>query len=264
MACSASCQCSGARGQKSILYSILRENDQPTQRSLRRQRFDVPQERACSCGFNKTAVLRAPLVTSKATSAVLLKTLRFVKNVPCFRELPAKDQLQLVRNSWAPLLVLGMAQDAVDFETVETSEPSMLQKILTNCQNKQETSNGHNGQGVSLVDVQGIQMFLSKCWGLNISTKEYAYLKGVILFNPEIAELQSQRYILSLQREAYKALHEYVKMIYQGDYVRFAKLYIAISMLQSINAQIVASLFFGSVIGNASIDDLLLEMFYQK
>ena len=92
-----------------------------------------------------------------------------------------------MRNSWAPLLVLGMAQDTLDFETVETSEPSMLQKILTNCQNKQEISTGHNGQGVSLVDVQGIKMFLSKCWGLNISTKEYAYLKGVILFNPGLS-----------------------------------------------------------------------------
>lgn len=91
------------------------------------------------------------------------------------------DQHTLVRSGWAPLLVLGMAQDRIDFETSETPEPSMLQRILTSGQDKLE--NQSNG-GVALTDVQGIKMFLRKCWGLDISTKEYAYLKGAILFNP--------------------------------------------------------------------------------
>ena len=117
-----------------------------------------------------------------------MKTLRFVKNVPCFRELPEDDQLLLVRNGWAPLLVLGLAQDRVDFETTETAEPSMLQRILTGLPDRPselpvEPRTGVT-VGVSLADIQGIKAFLKKCWSLDISTKEYAYLKGAVLFNP--------------------------------------------------------------------------------
>lgn len=186
MACFDSCKCITDRGQRSILYSILKNGNQQIQHSQPgRQRVAVPQQQECSCGSKKKVVLRAPQTTCKAASAVLLKTLRFVKNVPCFRELPAEDQLQLVRSSWAPLLVLGMAQDVIDFETMETPELSMLQRILTSGQGKQEMLHGRSsGHGMSLTDVQGIKKCLSKCWGLDISTKEYAYLKGAILFNP--------------------------------------------------------------------------------
>lgn len=33
-------------------------------------------------------------------------------------------------------------------------------------------------------EIQAIKGFLAKCWSLDISTKEYAYLKGTVLFNP--------------------------------------------------------------------------------
>uniref|UniRef100_A0A8C9JUY5 NR LBD domain-containing protein n=1 Tax=Panthera tigris altaica TaxID=74533 RepID=A0A8C9JUY5_PANTA len=36
----------------------------------------------------------------------------------------------------------------------------------------------------SAAEVQVIKCFLAKCWSLDISTKEYAYLKGTVLFNP--------------------------------------------------------------------------------
>ncbi|CAB1327718.1 unnamed protein product [Coregonus sp. 'balchen'] len=207
MACFDSCQCLGERGQRSILYSILKNDNQYNQHSQGRARV-------CSCGSKKKVVLRSPQTTCKAASAVLLKTLKFVKNVLCFRELPAEDQLQLVRNSWAQLLVLGMAQDMMDFETMETPEPSMLQKILTSGQGRQETAHGRSSQGVSLTD--------------------------------------------ALQSEAHQALNEYVKVTHRRDATRFTKLFIALSMLRSINANVVAGLFFKPVIGTCQDKTRLL------
>lgn len=149
------------------------------------------RQQACSCGSTRRrGVLRSPQVTCKAASAVLVKTLRFVKNVPCFRELPDDDQLMLIRSGWAPLLVLGLAQDRVDFETTETVEPSMLQRILTGAPERQGEAHGCQGRGqgptggVSVLDIEAIKAFLKKCWSVDISTKEYAYLKGAVLFNP--------------------------------------------------------------------------------
>ncbi|XP_008105579.1 nuclear receptor subfamily 0 group B member 1 [Anolis carolinensis] len=251
----------------------------------------------CSCGAGRRVALRSPQAACKAASAVLVKTLRFVKSVPCFQELPLDEQLVLVRSCWAPLLALGLAQDRVHFETVESARPSMLQRILTTQRRPEEEP----GQGQeddddddeedeeeeeerrrepreprcpadsrsrpqlpSAGEIQAIQGFLAKCWSLDISTKEYAYLKGTVLFNPDLPGLHCVQYIQGLQQEAQQALNEHVRLIHRGDEARFAKLNVALSMLRSINANVIAELFFRPIIGTVNMDDMLLEMLCAK
>ncbi|XP_028249128.1 nuclear receptor subfamily 0 group B member 1-like [Parambassis ranga] len=289
------CRCRGAGGRNnnSILYSILKsgslvtaEEQQQQQQQTQQQQQQQPQQtllhlfqksppsapelrqQACTCGSTRRrGVLRSPQVTCKAASAVLVKTLRFVKNVPCFRELPEDDQLMLIRSGWAPLLVLGLAQDRVDFETTETVEPSMLQRILTGVPDRQSEApavQGRAAAGVSIVDIEAIKAFLKKCWSVDISTKEYAYLKGAVLFNPDLEGLRCLHYIQSLRREAHQALNEHVRLIHRDDTTRFAKLLIALSMLRAISPPVVAQLFFRPVIGSVNIEEVLMEMFYGK
>ncbi|CAJ1079698.1 nuclear receptor subfamily 0 group B member 1 [Xyrichtys novacula] len=297
------CRCRGASGKNnnSILYSILKSDslanaeEQQQQQQPQQQQEQLQQlfhktssssstssvntapvsiqelrQQACSCGSTRRrGVLRSPQVTCKAASAVLVKTLRFVKNVPCFRELPEDDQLMLIRSGWAPLLVLGLAQDRVDFETTETVEPSMLQRILTGVPDRQSEVPTTAGQsrgavGVSVVDIEAIKAFLKKCWSVDISTKEYAYLKGAVLFNPDVEGLRCLHYIQSLRREAHQALNEHVRLIHREDSTRFAKLLIALSMLRAISPLVVAQLFFRPVIGTVNIEEVLMEMFYGK
>ncbi|XP_077436454.1 nuclear receptor subfamily 0 group B member 1 [Vanacampus margaritifer] len=245
-----------------------------------RQQQQQQQQAACSCGATRRrGVLRSPQVTCKAASAILVKTLRFVKNVPCFRELPEDEQVVLIRSGWAPLLVLGLAQDRVDFETTETVEPSMLQRILTGASQSQSEAAAETvaaqvvtvagqsrggGAGVSLADIEAIKGFLKKCWSVDISTKEYAYLKGAVLFNPDLEGLRCLPYIQSLRREAHQALNEHVRLIHREDAMRFAKLLIALSMLRSISPSVVAQLFFKPIIGSVNIEEVLMEMFYGK
>lgn len=178
------CECrqreDAARG--SILYSILNRGAQCPRGHLE----TATAQQLCSCACKRKLVLiRAPGLVFKAASEVLVKTFRFVKNVPCFRGLPTEDQLRLVRNSWAPLLVLGMVQDAVDFDTVETQQPSLLHSILTHSKERQQRTPAETQDpGVPVGDAEGIKMFLVRCRGLRISVKEYAFLKGAILFTP--------------------------------------------------------------------------------
>ncbi|XP_051259808.1 nuclear receptor subfamily 0 group B member 1 [Dicentrarchus labrax] len=292
------CRCRGASGRNnnSILYNILKSDSLATaeeQQQQQQQQQQHPQQQqtlqqlfhktsstaapaslqelrqqTCSCGSTRRrGILRFPQVTCKAASAVLVKTLRFVKNVPCFRELPEDDQLMLIRSGWAPLLVLGLAQDRVDFETTETVEPSMLQRILTGLPDRQSevpAGQSRGAAGVSVVDIEAIKAFLKKCWSVDISTKEYAYLKGAVLFNPDVEGLRCLHYIQSLRREAHQALNEHVRLIHREDTTRFAKLLIALSMLRAINPLVVAQLFFRPVIGAVNIEEVLMEMFYGK
>ncbi|XP_034550513.1 nuclear receptor subfamily 0 group B member 1 [Notolabrus celidotus] len=293
------CRCRGASGKNnnSILYSILKSDSlanaeehqqQPQQQQEQLQKLfhktsssstssinaapaslQELRQQACSCGSTRRrGVLRSPQVTCKAASAVLVKTLRFVKNVPCFRELPEDDQLMLIRSGWAPLLVLGLAQDRVDFETTETVEPSMLQRILTGLPDRQSevpaAGQSRGAVGVSVVDIEAIKAFLKKCWSVDVSTKEYAYLKGAVLFNPDVEGLRCLHYIQSLRREAHQALNEHVRLTHREDTTRFAKLLIALSMLRAISPLVVAQLFFRPVIGTVNIEEVLMEMFYGK
>ncbi|XP_019750095.1 nuclear receptor subfamily 0 group B member 1 [Hippocampus comes] len=248
------------------------------QEPRQQQQQQQQQQAARSCGATRRrGVLSSPQVTCKAASAILVKTLRFVKNVPCFRELPEEEQVVLIRSGWAPLLVLGLAQDRVDFETTETVEPSMLQRILTGApQSHSEAAaaaaaavtvalpSRGGGAGVSLADIEAIRGFLRKCWSVDISTKEYAYLKGAVLFNPDLEGLRCLPYIQSLRREAHQALNEHVRLIHREDATRFAKLLIALSMLRSISPSVVAQLFFKPIIGSVNIEEVLMEMFYGK
>ncbi|NXC40319.1 NR0B1 protein, partial [Penelope pileata] len=250
--------CAESRRHGSILYSILKSQEQAAPEG---QGQRGPPGRGCSCGSRRRGALKSPQGACKAASAVLVKTLRFVQNVPCFQELPLDEQLVLVRSCWAPLLVLGLAQDRVHLETVESAEPSMLQRILT------ERRQGEHGPGrhpPSAGEIQAIKGFLAKCWSLDISTKEYAYLKGTVLFNPDLPGLQCTQYIEGLQREAQQALNEHVRLIHRGDEARFAKLNVVLSLLRSINANVIAELFFRPIIGAVNMDDMLLEMLCAK
>ena len=149
-------------------------------------------------GVRRRVTLKSPQVVCEAASAGLLKTLRFVKYLPCFQVLPLDQQLVLLRSCWAPLLLLELAQDRLNFETVETSEPSLLQSILAT--RRRETAGNEPPPQPPLLphsvlpleaeylpsaaEVQTIKGFLAKCRSLDITTKEYAYLKGTVLFNP--------------------------------------------------------------------------------
>lgn len=164
----------------SILYSLLHRGplrwrtQLETAAAHRRLRFCV--------SASKLVTTRAPLLMFTAASQVLAKTLSFLKTVACFRALPTADQLLLLRHSWAPLLVLGLVQDSVRFDTVETPRPSLLHAILTH--RRDDTPAGTEEPGVPMGVAERIQMFLGRCSGLRMSVKEFALVRGAILFTP--------------------------------------------------------------------------------
>ncbi|XP_027631523.1 nuclear receptor subfamily 0 group B member 1, partial [Tupaia chinensis] len=267
------CFCDDHLPRGSILYSMPRSSNQTP----------VPEEQPRApwwdiCGAHQPVALKNPQVVCEAASAGLLKTMRFVKYLPCFQVLPLDQQLVLVRSCWAPLLMLELAQDRLHFETVEISEPSMLQRILTT--RRRETAGEELSplptmqphltsplgarQLPSAADIHAIKSFLAKCWSLDISTKEYAYLKGTVLFNPDLPGLQCIKYIQGLQWGTQQILNEHIRMTRRGYQARFAELNSALFLLRFINANVIVELFFRPIIGTVSMDDMMLEMLCAK
>lgn len=124
---------------------------------------------------------------------MLLKTLTFIRNLPSFYHVPWEDQLVLLQQNWAPLFVLGMAQQGVDFDLREISAPSLLKKILLNQSLTDCNELGSSSLGASLAEVEKMKNLLWKFWDLDISAKEYAYLKGIILFDSGKSSWKSHR-----------------------------------------------------------------------
>ncbi|XP_009906768.2 nuclear receptor subfamily 0 group B member 2 [Dryobates pubescens] len=241
------CQCHSQDRHTAILYTLLSQN-------LSR----APQ--GCLCQQRRTVCLRTPRATCQAASNVLVKTISFIGNLPSFHLLPREDQLLLLDSCWVPLFLLGLVQEMVTFEVMETPAPSMLKKILLDGQRQRQEPERTQP---TLAAVQRLQCCLNTFWSLDLSPKEYAYLKGAILFNPDVPGLRASLYIEGLQREAQRALQEVLQPLHPEDQGRFARLLLVASTLKSMPPALITNLFFRPVIGNADIVELIAEMLYE-
>ncbi|NWT72329.1 NR0B2 protein, partial [Prunella himalayana] len=237
------CQCQGRDGHPAILYSLLSQEPGPRGR--------------CPCRGRRTVCLRAPHLTCRAAAHVLLKTLSFVGNIAAFRLLPRQDQLLLLDGCWVPLFLLGLVQEMVTFEVMEAPAPSMLKKILLSGQSKGQEPEGSQP---TLAAVQRLQGCLDSFWRLDLSPSEFTYLRGAILFNPDIPGLRAAPYIESLQWEAQRALRE---LLQPEEQPRFWRILRGSSALRSVPAALVTALFFRPVIGDAAMGELLAEMLFE-
>ncbi|XP_054462001.1 nuclear receptor subfamily 0 group B member 2-like [Anoplopoma fimbria] len=207
----------------------------------------------CHCEQRRTVCLKDPKATCQVASSVLVKTVGFVRSLPSFSQLPSGDQSSLLRHCWVPLFVLGLAQEKIAFEVTDVPNSSILRQILL-------------GPGLtdlpSLAEVQNLRTCLHKLWNLDLSPKEYAYLKGALLFNPAVEGLSALLLIEGLQQEAQRALQEILHLLHPEDTARFSHLLLAASTVQTVSHSLVTELFFKPVIGNTNMLHLLTEMLF--
>ncbi|KAM4567812.1 nuclear receptor subfamily 0 group B member 2a [Fundulus diaphanus] len=252
------CSCSSGRDRllNPILYNILSqmETGGPSHDALGNN--SAPHR--CNCEVRRTVCLVRPSEVCKEASAVLVKTVHFMRNLPAFNQLPPGDRYALLKSSWAPLFILGLAQERVDFDVTDVPADSMLKKILLNRQERPEAEK----EQPTMAGVSKLKCCLKKFWSLDLSPKEYAYLKGTTIFNPDVPELQAGLFVEGLQQEAQHALSEVVHLLHPGHPERFARILLTASMLQGITPSLITELFFRPVIGQANLLELLLDMLF--
>ncbi|KAK6480372.1 nuclear receptor subfamily 0 group B member 2-like [Huso huso] len=233
------CSCQGQSEEKcstSILYQLL--------------------NRGCQCGAAQERTLLSPWAASKAASEVLLKTVEFVKKLPSFLALPPQDCAKLLQEGWAPLFLLGLAQEKLDFH-LASPKKSILLGILTEKQQQQGDSGGQYREKLGKA-----KEFLNQCWSLDISTKEYVYLKGIVLFSPAAPGLLCPHHIHYLQQEAKMTLQEHMNSLHPGAPSRLSQLLLTLDALRTISARGITELFFQPIIGNTDMGVLLLGLLY--
>ncbi|XP_060937976.1 nuclear receptor subfamily 0 group B member 2a [Limanda limanda] len=251
------CHCSAGSDRLSnpILYNILSQMENSKAVDNNFNYNSVPHR--CNCELRRTVCLKRPVEICKEASAVLVKTVHFMKNLPAFNQLPPNDQFSLLKSCWAPLFILGLAQEHVDFEVTDTPADSMLKKILLNHQEKLDMDRDQP----TMAGVSKLKSCLKKFWSLDLSPKEYAYLKGTTIFNPDVPDLKAALFVEGLQQEAQHALSEVVQLVQPGQ-ERFARILLTASLLQSITPSLITELFFRPVIGQANLLELLVDMLF--
>ncbi|XP_036418489.1 nuclear receptor subfamily 0, group B, member 2b [Colossoma macropomum] len=252
-----SCFCSDLRQHRphAILFNILNRKDG---RAPGDDHWSYSDAHRCHCEQQKLVCLTSPEVTCPVASAVLLKTVHFMKSLPSFQQLPCRDQLSLLRSCWAPLFVLGLAQERTPFEVTDVPAGSILRKILLNDHNRD--SGGAADSPPTLAAVHNLKSCLNKFWSLDLSPKEYAYLKGTVLFNPDVCSLLSCEMIEGLQQEAQWALQELVHTLHPDDPGRFSLILLTASALHTVAQSFITELFFRPVIGRTDLHELLTEI----
>ncbi|XP_062292182.1 nuclear receptor subfamily 0 group B member 2-like [Scomber scombrus] len=214
---------------------------------------------SCHCEQKRAVYLKDPHATCQVASSVLVKTICFMRSLPSFSQLPSGDQLSLLRQCWVPLFVLGLAQEKMVFEITDMPNSSILRQILlgsglTEKEAKQPTFAG----------VHNLRTCLHHVWNLDLSPKEYAYLKGTMLFNPAAEGLSASLFVEGLQQEAQRALQEVIHHLNPKDNGRFSHILQAASAIQTVSHSLVTELFFKPVIGNTNMLHLLTEMLFLK
>ncbi|KAM4873128.1 nuclear receptor subfamily 0 group B member 2 [Thomomys bottae] len=250
------CPCQGSVGRPAILYALLSP-------SLATSSSMPPSRTHCLCRQHRPVHLRAPHRTCREALDVLAKTVAFLRNLPSFCQLPIQDQRLLLQGSWVPLFLLGLAQDTVTFEVAEAPVPSILKKILLEEPNSRANSRTQplpDRPQPSLAAVQWLQCCLESFFSLKLGPKEYAYLKGTILFNPDVPGLQASSHIRHLQQEAHWALCEVLEPWYPAGQGRLARVLLMASTLKSIPPGLLGDLFFRPIIGDVDITGLLEDM----
>ncbi|XP_042194606.1 nuclear receptor subfamily 0 group B member 2-like [Callorhinchus milii] len=250
------CHCASRYGRNAILYNIL------SQQAVVKPHSQFSHH-SCTCQIKRTVCLKTPHITCPTVIEVLVKTVSFMQNLPSFHHLPKEDQLLLLGSCWAPLFLLGLAQEGVNFEVVEIPVQSLLKRLLLNGKELPGVVGAESTQP-SIADVQRIKLCLNKFWDLDLTPKEFAYLKGAVLFSADLPGLQATLYVQSLQREAQRVLHEVLVPLQPKDTSRLAPILLTVSALRTISAGVVTELFFRPVIGSTEINQLLIQMFYTK
>lgn len=167
----------GSRDQhpNSILYGILsgRNSGDLDGKPDRSRRHN------CRCEGTRTVCLKDPKVTYQVASSLMVKTFCFIQGLPSFCQLPSEDQALLLRHCWVHLFVLGLVQQRIAVEVTEAPEASILRQILLG---PGLTEQEHHRP--TLAEVHSLRTVMNHLRTLGLGAKEYAYLKGALLFNP--------------------------------------------------------------------------------
>uniref|UniRef100_A0A8C9RJT6 Nuclear receptor subfamily 5, group A, member 2 n=1 Tax=Scleropages formosus TaxID=113540 RepID=A0A8C9RJT6_SCLFO len=153
----------------------------------------------------------------KMADQTLFSIVEWARSSIFFRELKVDDQMKLLQNCWSELLIL----DHIFRQVVHGKEGSLL--LVTGQQVDYEVIASQAGATLSSL-LSHAQDMVSKLRSLQFDQREYVCLKFLVLFSPDVKNLENFHLVESVQEQVNAALLDYTMCSYPQQTDRFGQL----------------------------------------
>ncbi|XP_073334125.1 nuclear receptor subfamily 5 group A member 2-like [Pagrus major] len=174
-----------------------------------------------------------------------------------FKQLKVSDQMKLLHSCWSDLLLL----DIISRQVLYGREGSLL--LVTGWEMELSYIASHAGPTLASL-VQRGQELVDKLHILKVDRQEFACIKFLILFNPDVKQLEDHQYIESVQEQVEGALLEYTLCTSSQLLGRFAHLLLCLSELRSLGMLAEDYLYCKHLSAEVPCNNLLIEMLHAK
>ncbi|XP_036973286.1 nuclear receptor subfamily 5 group A member 2-like isoform X2 [Acanthopagrus latus] len=174
-----------------------------------------------------------------------------------FKQLKVSDQMKLLHSSWSDLLLL----DIISRQVLYGREGSLL--LVTGQEMELSYIASHAGPTLANL-VQRGQELVDKLHNLKVDHQEFACIKFLILFNPDVKQLEDHQYTESVHEQVERALLEYTLCTSSHLLGRFAHLLLCLCELRSLSALAEDYLYCKHLSAEVPCNSLLIEMLHAK
>eukprot|EP00794_Sanderia_malayensis_P017449 gene17449-19194_t len=185
---------------------------------------------------------------------VMHSTITWARNIPTFVELPFKDQALLLEESWVELFLLSFAQWDVELDL----------HVMLRAAGIEKDTRTTNDVVAALSDLNHLQNIVNKFKSFHLDSTEYACLKAISLFKPELRNIQSMKHVENLQDQAQVMLAEYTRSRSPDVPVRYGKMLLSLSSLRNISPRIIEFHFFRGSLENVPVEKIFLDYGFNR
>ncbi|XP_065065012.1 photoreceptor-specific nuclear receptor-like isoform X2 [Rhopilema esculentum] len=187
----------------------------------------------------------------ETAARLLYLSVTWARNVPAFLQLPFRDQIILLEESWRELFVIF---------AIQWNLPLDLNYLVAPFVNPKKPADPETVAKVSL-ELRRFQELATKFRALKITEEEFIFLKAILLFKYDSRGLRDPHHVESCQDQAQVMLGDHIRHNFREQKQRFGKLILLLPALRGISPKTLEDVFFRQTIGPVSIETLLADLF---
>lgn len=176
--------------------------------------------------------------------------IEWTKMIPQFESLKTDDRVYLVQSAWNEITIADIAHRSMEFED----------KLLIG-KNEILTRGQATSTNVDIIFGRVITELVYKMKEMKLDRTELGCLKAIILYNPDVKQLQDPILVEDLREKVYATLEAYSKQKYPEQPGRFAKLLLRLPALRSIGLKCLESMFLFKTVGDTPQIELVRDCF---
>ncbi|KAG8190775.1 hypothetical protein JTE90_005811 [Oedothorax gibbosus] len=174
----------------------------------------------------------------ETSNRILMMCFQWARNLPSFSSLVLQDQVALLENSWSELFLISCIQWAFPLDSnplfsLSESSSTLIKK-----------------------NMQSLQRTFTRFKMLGTDFSEFACLKAIVLFKPDVSSLKDPHHVEILQDHSQLMLAHHIKSHHFDYTFRFGRHLLLLPTLREIHPDSVEAVFFS----NAPMEKLLRDL----